>query len=364
MRETTPPMKKQALFILLLLLLIYRPTFNSFLVYSNSNLKLILLRFTSLFLGSTNYYNFYLFSIIFRSIPSSHHLYLGILGNWFDLSDLLITSIPSIKCSFPCSNGVCYIDKKCICFPSWTGSSCSEPVIGFQSLWSVLAQSTSIRQLYRKNESCILGIPYKYFNSQIIELSEALHFSNITLWVGILEFILFLNILIYILWLVFPNTFMDKHFTNSWHGVVYKKRFVTLLSSLFSHHSITYLTHTLFSFLSYAPLLVSIIGTKNFTILYILTGLISQSSSLFWRRLILYDGIWTRSNGGGYCILGLRTFLLYKEYMQYGYLSTSSINSIFAFIIMEYLLAFSNVNLGGHVGAIFSGIMFYRWIIE
>ncbi|ORX84144.1 hypothetical protein BCR32DRAFT_201174 [Anaeromyces robustus] len=129
--------------------------------------------------------------------------------------------------------------------------------------------------------------------------------------------IIAINIIVYMAWEyatykqeMFFDTdlldFMHNYFTISWTNLVKRKRYCTLLTSMFSHEDIIHLLSNMVSFYSFSLPVVRCIGKKKFVTSYLLSGIgssIAHVSFYHWivpelnkdiNRSIFYNFLFSR----------------------------------------------------------------------
>ena len=85
--------------------------------------------------------------------------------------------------------------------------------------------------------------------------------------------IIILNILVFVLWYVYPNPeFMAQNFLVSWSGLA-AGRFWTLLTSVFSHNSAFHILINLYVFSGFGGFLEAFLGARRFLTLYLAAGI-------------------------------------------------------------------------------------------
>jgi membrane associated rhomboid family serine protease len=101
-----------------------------------------------------------------------------------------------------------------------------------------------------------------------------------------------INVLIYILWLVaITSGFVDpmaEHFLVSWDALE-QGRWWTLLTSVFSHHLFFHLFLNLYIFYGFGSVVEDTLGTKEFLIFYLISGILSSLGHCLVSTFLLHD---------------------------------------------------------------------------
>ncbi|KAL6613338.1 hypothetical protein U3516DRAFT_591816, partial [Neocallimastix sp. 'constans'] len=110
--------------------------------------------------------------------------------------------------------------------------------------------------------------------------------------------LVFINVIVYLSWEFalyykkeFHNNkllnFMRNHFLISWKNLVTRKRYWTLVTSMFSHKNIVHLSSNMITFLSFAPPVLKRIKTKKFIIAYLFAGISSSyAHAIFYHSVV------------------------------------------------------------------------------
>jgi len=154
---------------------------------------------------------------------------------------------------------------------------------------------------YEKNNASYNYINYNKSYASIINLNKIIKFLHKTFSTkkqNIILTIVLINIIVYLAWELalynkkeFHNNkllnFMRSHFLISWKNLVKRKRYWTLVTSMFSHKNIVHLSSNMITFLSFAPPVLKRLKTKKFIIAYLLAGISSSyAHAIFYHSVV------------------------------------------------------------------------------
>jgi len=213
------------------------------------------------------------------------------------------------------------------------------------------------------------------------------------------------NILVYILWeyaiyikeVNFDSElldFMHNHFTISWSNLVRKKRYWTVLTSMFSHQDLIHLANNMFTFYSFSLPVIRCIGKKKFIISYLLSGISSSLAHVYFYHSIvpringnrynnifydLFFSIYVKNSydnvsglGASGAITGINTIfaclyptrlVTYNNYLRLPAWLTMSL-FIFGDFYRSITLTNGNIDTIGHVGGGIAGYLFYLYSLK
>ena len=112
---------------------------------------------------------------------------------------------------------------------------------------------------------------------------------------GFLKSLILANVAVTGLWLTAqmksgkssrPLEIMEDNFTVSSRGVFKERRYYTLVTSFFSHKSVSHLVNNMYTLWALGPAVIHTIGTANFALLYMGGGVISSLAQLYWPYII------------------------------------------------------------------------------
>jgi len=167
--------------------------------------------------------------------------------------------------------------------------------------------------------------------------------------------IITLNVIVYILWetAIFNQReyydtelleFMNNHFTVSWTNLIKRKRYWTVLTSMFSHQDIVHLANNMFTFYSFALPVIRCIGKRKFLMSYLLSGISSS-----FAHAVFYHSIVPKLNKRQ--SISILYDLFFSTYMKNTYDNVSGlgasgaitgINTIFSCLYPTRLISYNN----------------------
>lgn len=103
--------------------------------------------------------------------------------------------------------------------------------------------------------------------------------------------IITLNIIVFIMWHILPESFMTENFLVSYAGLM-AGNYWTLITSVFSHYSTFHIFINMYVLFGFGQAMESVLGTKRFVSFYLIAGIFaSLTHSLVSAHLLNEPGL-------------------------------------------------------------------------
>lgn len=126
-----------------------------------------------------------------------------------------------------------------------------------------------------------------------------------------------------------------------------------LISCMFIHIGIVHLIMNLYALIFIGSLLEPIIGKSKFITVYLVTGIIASTSSLWWNMFALSAG----ASGAIFGLFGIFLALLTTNYLEKS-IRLNLLKYILIYIVLNIVYGFKDgIDAAAHLGGLFSGII-------
>jgi len=177
------------------------------------------------------------------------------------------------------------------------------------------------------------------------------------------------------------HAFLFRIFAFSYHGVFHKGRWHTLLTSIFSHSGGFHLAFNCIAFASVAPILVHVVGQRDFLAFYMGTGVLSSLSGIISQvalsRAEVRPNLKVRPSlgaSGSVCGLFALTALLFPEtrfqiiFLPFFHFSAETmLYGLVCFdlagLVYGFVKGSSPLGHGAHLGGVLCGYLYFEhWL--
>jgi rhomboid-like protein len=181
-----------------------------------------------------------------------------------------------------------------------------------------------------------------------------------------------INIIVYFMWMFYDTRFMIENFLVSWNSLL-EGRYWTLVTSEFSHNNFLHIFVNMFAFYGFGTVLERTLGTKRFTLFYLLSAVVaSLVHSYLSEALLLNPELPALGASGAVCGVILLFSLLYpkEKILLLGIIPLPAIFAALLFVGLDIWGLWSQVNgssslpigHGAHLGGGLSGLIYYLYL--
>lgn len=196
------------------------------------------------------------------------------------------------------------------------------------------------------------------------------------------SFLIFVNILIFLLWLAaalgfsnstFNEQFMEQNFLVSWNGLV-EGRYWTLLTSTFSHTLFLHIFLNMFVLQSFGPVVQSVLGLRRFATFYITAAIISSFSHAAVSAFVVgKPGLPALGASGAVSGVILLFSLMFptQKILMFGFIPVPAVIGGLIFIGLDLWGLWAQAEGGGfpighgaHLGGALTGILYFLVLLR
>jgi membrane associated rhomboid family serine protease len=234
--------------------------------------------------------NFHFFSIISKPNILGTQTFVGILGQWIEISNGVDLISLYLKGCRRCVNGLCILNQ-CVCFMGWEGTDCQVSSAGFIPAWSWI--KWVVKRLYAvagfdiyslqwyQGKTCLLGIPIYMLPQGIVSIGRFFKLLNLFMKLTIPDILLIAMIFQFITLGLYK--YLRWHYQLPTMYQLRRKPWL-FLTSHFYHSSIPQFAYSVYQFYIITPIIVAKVGHDSFLVFLFCSMIMISTVNWYLRK--------------------------------------------------------------------------------